>query len=283
MELSVFFFRHLLADLGERVLEALAGGLAIHLGELAEPDRGFLAGFGIFIADAGGVFEQDIAGGGGFTAADQFFDILLDVARRDTPGFGGHEDGTFAGIGDGGPELAVEDVGVRFDGNSGVGHFFFARAKELSKRFELVAHAVEHLADGIDADFAALEAIESETYGEIFGEAEERGLVHFRRGRLRGDANKGLAQGDLRICRERGHTTLPFGLVELRILAGLGLAELHEKPEQALEVSLFELGDARGATGHIASAETWACTRPGSAHGPAAWACGSAARARAEA
>ena len=63
-----------------------------------------------------------------------------------------------------------------------MGQFFFARFQKFAKSGEFVAHAVEHLADRVDFHFAALEAVNGETDGEIFGEAEHAALVHFRVG-----------------------------------------------------------------------------------------------------
>ena len=52
LQLGVFFLSHGEADLGDGVLQALAGGLAIELGELAQTNRGFLASLGVGIANA---------------------------------------------------------------------------------------------------------------------------------------------------------------------------------------------------------------------------------------
>jgi hypothetical protein len=57
---------------------------------LTEADGSLLARFSVFGADACSVFQEDVTGGGGFTAAKEFLDILLDVARGDAPRFRGH-------------------------------------------------------------------------------------------------------------------------------------------------------------------------------------------------
>ena len=53
LQLSVLFRGDCCADFGERVLQTLAGGLAVEFGELPQADRGFLARLGVCIADAG--------------------------------------------------------------------------------------------------------------------------------------------------------------------------------------------------------------------------------------
>ena len=111
----------------------------------------------------------------------------------------------------------------------GGGHFLFARFQKLAKRFELVAHAVEHLANGVDANFAALEAVERKFDRKIFREAQQRALVHFCRGRGGRHAGQRLPQCYLRILRQRGHSLLPNGRIVLRGLGVLRFAELNEQ------------------------------------------------------
>ena len=126
LQLGVFFRSHGQADLGDGVLQTLAGGFAVELGELSQADRGFLAGLGVGVADAGCVVQQDVSGGVRFAASHEFFDVLLNVARRNAPRFRRHQHGFLAGVRDGGPELAIENVGMRFHGHAGVRQFFFA-------------------------------------------------------------------------------------------------------------------------------------------------------------
>ena len=187
MKFVIFFRGHLLADLDQGILQALAGGLAEKVGELAEANSGLFASFRVLMTDACGVFEEDASCHVGFTASEKFFDVLMNVAWRDAPSFGGHQNTHFAGFGDSGPELAIENVGVRLHGDSGAGHFVFARAQKLAQGAKFLAHAVEHLTHGVHLHFAALKTVHSEFNGQIFSQAQEHSLVHFGRRGFRGD------------------------------------------------------------------------------------------------
>jgi len=122
-----------------------------------------------------------------------------------------------------------------------------------------VAHAVEHLSHRIHAHFAALEAIEREFDGEVFREAQQRGLVHFRGWGSSCDAGKRLAQRDLRVGRQGRHALLPDVWILLGSFRVLCLAELHKQPQQALQIGFFKFGNRslirNRSSGDIASSE----------------------------
>src|SRR5579862_505717 len=87
LQLDVSLLRHLLANLNQSILQPLARCFAVKLGELTKADGGFLAGLGVFIANARSILQQNVAGGIRLAAAEQFFDVLLHVARRNAPRF----------------------------------------------------------------------------------------------------------------------------------------------------------------------------------------------------
>src|SRR5581483_375643 len=115
-------------------------GLGIQLGQFGEANRGLLARVNFLAFGASGVILKN---------ADGF--------------------GALAAFGDSGPELAIENFAMRFHKHPGFGHLVFVRAENLAQIFDFAVHAIEHLADGIDFDFAALEAIDSEFDGEMLG------------------------------------------------------------------------------------------------------------------
>src|ERR1700756_1684382 len=55
LQLDVFLFSHLLADLHEGILQPPARPLAIEFGELAKSDGGFFTSRGVFIANTRGI------------------------------------------------------------------------------------------------------------------------------------------------------------------------------------------------------------------------------------
>ena len=108
-------------------------------------------------------FSRTSPGGFRLAAAEQFFDVLLDVAGRDAPRLGRSQHRALARLRHGRPELPVEQVRVGFDRKPRAGHFFLAGPQQLAQCLELVTHAVQHLAHGVDPYFAALKTIERES------------------------------------------------------------------------------------------------------------------------
>jgi hypothetical protein len=183
--------------------------------------------------------QQNIARSIGFAAAQQLFDEALHVARRNAPRFGGEQHLLLARLGNLRPELAVEQIGVGFDGDPGLGHFIFARAQHFAQRVHFMAHLFEQLAHSIDANFAALEAIEREANRQVFGKFDERGAVELRFRRCRHHSGERLAQSHLCVLRQMRQLLLPGGRVEiLRFARALrGLAELREQTQKAMHLS----------------------------------------------
>ena len=81
----------------------------------------------------------------------------------------------------------------------------------------------------------------------------------FAEGELAATVGQRLPQCHLRILRQRGHSLLPNGRIVLRGLGVLRLAELNEKPQQALQICFFEFRNRSGASarraGDVASAK----------------------------
>jgi hypothetical protein len=82
------------------------------------------------------------------------------------------------------------------------------RAENFSQIFNLGVHAVEHLADGVDFDFAAFEAFEGKFDSEMFGEFYEYRLVGLAFRGLRGKPGDGPLQSVLRASRQFRHLLL---------------------------------------------------------------------------
>src|SRR5580698_8811987 len=111
------------------------------------------------MADGGGeVFENRVSRRV-VALVTQLLYKLADVARRDAPGVGRSEHRALTGLGNRSPELAVEQVGVGFDDDAGMRESLFVAAEDLAQASNLLGHALEHLADGVDAHFAAFVAV----------------------------------------------------------------------------------------------------------------------------
>src|SRR5579885_391582 len=186
------------AKAAQRIPKKLGIRLRVKLGEFGKAHGGSLAGFRVFTFRAGRIVLQDANGVGDFALLNQERHVRLDVARRNAPGFVGKQDGALAGLRHSRPKTAVQNLAVRFKENSRFRHFVFVRAEDLAKVFNLLIHAVEHLAHGVDFDFAALVTLERKTDGEVLGELDEYGFVGPAFRRLRGESGQRLPQRVLR-------------------------------------------------------------------------------------
>ena len=195
LQFGLALFGHLRAQFAKGRLKRPAAHAAIQRGELADSDGGLAPRVQSFTADTTGVLQEDPFGGGAVAAVEQFLGELLDVARGNAPRVGRKQDAALAGFWHGGPELPVKNVAVRFDGGSGAGHLVFAHLQELAQGLDLLAHALEQLADGIDANLSTLVAVHCKTNGEILRELQQDGLI-----RTHGASNsrQGLPQRCLR-------------------------------------------------------------------------------------
>ena len=89
-----------------------------------------------------------------------------------------------------------------FHENSRVGHFIFVRAKNVAETFNLLIHAIEHLADGADFYVAVFELLQCETDGEVFGQLHQHGFIGFGLRGLGRQTCDGLTQRGLRGARQ---------------------------------------------------------------------------------
>ena len=139
---------------------------------------------------------------------DQFADIGLHVARRDAPRFSRKQHGLLTAFRYRCPELPIENLAVRFDQHPGFGHLVFMRAENLAQVFNLLVHAVEHLPDGVDFHFAALEALQSKADCQVLSKLHDHGLIGLRGRCLGRQAGQRLLQRVLRAARKLGHLLL---------------------------------------------------------------------------
>ena len=115
-------------------------------------------------------------------------------------------------------------------GKAGTGHHFFLSTEYFAQGFNLRIHAIEDLLDGIDAQFTALIAVESEANCYVLRQLEQHWLVWSLGGRLGGQTGQGLLQ--CMLCAN-GHGAEP-GLKCGHIHAGIrALARLSKLREQA--------------------------------------------------
>ena len=62
---------------------------------------------------------------------------------------------------------------MRLDEHSGFAHLVFMSPENLSQILDFLVHAVEHLANGVDFDFAAFKPLQRETDRQVFGELHD--------------------------------------------------------------------------------------------------------------
>src|SRR6202011_4173714 len=131
---------------------------------------GFFARIGFFAVGAGGIVLQNLDGFRDVSFFQQASYVGLHVTRRNAPRILGKQDTLLAAFRDSSPELAVEDFAVGFHENSRIGHFIFMSTKNVSETFNLLIHAIQHLANGADFYIAMLELLKGEADSEVFGQ-----------------------------------------------------------------------------------------------------------------
>ena len=78
----------------------------------------------------------------------------------------------------------------------------------FAESVDFTAHAVEHLAHGIDLGVSALVTFHREPDGDVLGEAQKSGLIRTVRRSLRRDSGERLRQRETRASRKTGETRL---------------------------------------------------------------------------
>ncbi len=134
-----------------------------------------------------------------------------------------------AAVWNGGPELAVENFAVRFDQDSRIGHFIFVGAENLAEIFDLLIHAIEHLADGVDFYFAVFELLESKTDGQMFRQLHQHGFIRLGLSGLRRQAGDSLPQRHLRIAWQLRNLLLERSRAGDAALVGSNLSKAGER------------------------------------------------------
>src|SRR6202007_1366331 len=90
-------------------------------------------------------------------------------------------------------------------------HLFFMRTQNLAEIVDLVVHAIEHHAHGIDFYFSAFKTLQSEADGQMLGKLDENGFVRLVAGSLCGRGCYGLFER-LSVCPgELCHLVLESG------------------------------------------------------------------------
>ena len=90
---------------------------------------------------------------------------------------------------------------MRLDEDPGVAHFVFVSTENIPEILDLLIHAVEHLPNRVDFDFAAFESLKRETDGQVLCKLHEYRLIRFFARRLRRQSRQGLFQSILRAAR----------------------------------------------------------------------------------
>jgi len=129
---------------------------------------------------------------------DQFRDVGLHILRRNAPGFLGEQDFALGAVRHTGPELAVQELAVRFDQNSRFGQLVFVLAENLPQFFDFVVHAVQHLPHRIYFDFPAFKFFESETDGKMLCQLHQHILIQLLVFALFGQSSQCVPQCVLR-------------------------------------------------------------------------------------
>src|ERR1019366_5028693 len=139
LDFGIAFLAQFLADHGQGIGHDFLRRVGIEVGELSQAGGGLAAGLGIVGVEATAVVGENFGGDLIVVALKKDFDELANVARRHAGGLAGEQNAFLAGLGNLGPEHAVENVGVGIDEDTGLGHFIFLDAQDLAERVHLPA------------------------------------------------------------------------------------------------------------------------------------------------
>src|SRR5690348_8864735 len=246
----------------------------VKAGEFSETQRGFLTCVGLVALRAGGIVLQNADGLRHISRLNQMGDIRLDVFWRDTPSVTGQKNGLLAAVRNRSPKLAVENLPMGLDHNSSVGHLVFVSAKYLTEIFDLLVHAVEHLAHGIDSHFAALKSLESKLDRQMFGQFHEDGFVRLACRRLGCETSDGSPQILLGAARQFSHLFLEYSGSSRSSLPSSNVSETRQGAQYRVYVVLGGSSCAAAAMPGTASATDAAPNSQASANSgacPAHW------------
>src|SRR5690348_7105672 len=160
------------------------------------------------------------------------------------------------------------------DHNSSVGHLVFVSAKNLTKIFDLLVHAIEHLAHGIDFHFAALKSLESKLDRQMFGQLHEDGFVRFACRGLGCETSDGSPQILLGAARQFRHLFLEYSGGSRPALPGSHVSETRQGAQYRVYVVFGGPSCAAAAVPGTASATNAAPNSQTSANSgacPAHW------------
>ena len=235
-------------------------------GEFHDAHGDGTASFGFLIANALGVVLEDFLGLSFLALADQLFHRLAYIGDGNTPGFGGKQDLHAPFLGNLGPELARENFGMRLEIHAGAEEFVLVLGEDFAQTVDFAAHAIEHLADGVDMRVAALVAFHGESNGNVLGQAEKRGLIGAFGRNLLGDGAESLREAETRASRQSGNARLKCrgGRVCVGFSADRG--DLREHLQDAAQLVFLKADQTRfdencaGAAASAAAAPAWAGT-----------------------
>src|SRR5690348_3637130 len=210
----------------------------VKAGEFSETQRGFLTCVGLVALRAGGIVMKNADGLRHISRLNQMGDIRLDVFWRDTPSVTGQKNGLLAAVRNRSPKLAVENLPMGLNHNSSVGHFVFVSAKNLTKIFDLLVHAIEHLAHGIDFHFAALKSLQSKLDRKMFGQFDEDGFVRLACRGLGCETSDGSPQILLGAARQFRHFFLEYSGSSRSSLPGSDVSETRKRAQYRVYVVL---------------------------------------------